>query len=158
MRNFRPALPLILLSLVSVGCYVPEPASLASIEPGADFRIVLNEEGRERLNEVSADTRGEVRGQLLSLTEDSLTLTTRLRGPERTPTFSTLRQPLTFSRANIEQVTVPRLDGLRTGAVALGVAVVGVTVIRALLDFVGSNDNPTDPPDPTAPFWVGWSR
>ena len=151
MAHLRWGLALILIG--SVGCYLPRPATLESIAPGDEFRVILSDEGRAQLSEVTADTGGEVRGQLLSLTEDSLTMSSRLRGPARAPTVGTLRQAFTFSRADIQQVTVPELDGLRTGAVAVGVAVVAVTVIAALLDFVGSNDGPTDPTDPTAPLF-----
>lgn len=158
MRNRFPSWQaLILLPLLSLGCYVPKPADLGSIAPGEEFRIVLSDEGRERLSELSTEAGGELSGQLLNLTGDSLTITTRLRGPAYAPGFGNLRQAMSFARSDIDQVTVPQLDRVRTSVIVAGALVVAVTVVAALLDFVGSNDSTTDPTDPTAPFFrLSW--
>ena len=130
---------LLLLPLVLLGCYMPAPADPATIAPGEDLQIVLSDQGRERLSEISAQVQGELSGQLLRLTEDSLTITTRLRGPINTgPAFGSLRQTLTFARADIQQITVPRLDRGRTSMIVTGAVVVIGVLGASFFDIVGN--------------------
>ncbi|MDA0310919.1 MAG: hypothetical protein O2992_02240 [Gemmatimonadetes bacterium] len=158
MRSFPLRQALALLPIALIGCYVPEPATLESIRAGEEFRIVLSEEGQARMRELSPTTGREVVGQLQNLTEDSLTISTRLRGPSyagATALGGSLRQAFTFSRMDVTQITVPRLDRARTTGVVAAAIIVGVAVISGVFDFVGSNDGTDIPPDPTAPFRIG---
>lgn len=157
MRKFPLRQGLALLPVALMGCYVPEPATLESIRTGEEFRIVLSDEGQARLRDISPTTGRELVGQLQNLTADSLTISTRLRGPSYAgpAALSGLRQTFTFSRIDVSQVTVPRLDRARTTGVVVAAIVVGVAVLAKVLDFVGSNDGPDPSPDPTAPFGIG---
>ena len=147
----------ILFPLVLLGCYVPAPADPATIAPGEDLQIVLSDQGRVHLSEISAMAQGELSGQLLRLTQDSLTITTRLGGPTTAGSaFGNLRQALTFSRANIQQITVPQLDRGRTSLIVAGAVVVIGVLGAGFFDIVSNTDNPGDAPDPTAPFWIRW--
>ena len=148
---------LILLPLVVLGCYVPAPADPATIAPGEDLQIVLSDQGLEHLSEISAQVQRELSGQLLRLTADSLTLTTRLGGATNAGSaFGNLRQALTFARADVERVTVPRLDRGRTAVIAAGAAAVVVVLGAGFFDLVGNTDIPGEAPDPTAPFLIRW--
>ena len=100
---------------------------------------------------------GELSGQLLRLTQDSLTITTRLGGPTNAGSaFGNLRQALTFARADIERITVPRLDRGRTAVIVGGAVVVVVVLGVGFLDVGGNTDIPGEAPDPTAPFLIRW--
>jgi hypothetical protein len=141
---------------VGSGCYVPDPADLASLAPGEELRIVLSDQGVAHLRDLSTVTSEQLHGQLSILTADSVTITTRLRGPAYAgSSFGNLRQALTFAREDIRQVTVPRLDPTRTAVIAASAVIVAITVIARLLDFVGSNDRLDNPTDPNAPFHPG---
>jgi hypothetical protein len=157
MRTFLLRRSLALLPVALIGCYLPEPSTLESIRAGEEFRIVLSEEGQARLREMSPASGRELVGRIQNLTEDSLTISTRLRSPSFAgpAALGSLRQTFTFSRTDVSQVTVPRLDRGRTIGVAAAAVIIGVAVIGGLLDFVGSNDGPDMPTDPTAPFRIG---
>jgi hypothetical protein len=157
MRMFRSWHALILLPLALQGCYVSRPAELVSIAPGEEVHIVLSDAGLEHLRAVSAETSAEVNGRLQTLTADSLTITTRLRGPAYAgPAFGNLRQAFTFGLSDIDQVTVPELNPGRTAFLAAGALVVAVTAIASLLNFIGGSPDPGEPPDDTAPFRIVW--
>ena len=157
MRIFRSRHALMLVPLVLQGCYVPRPAELVSIAPGEEVNIVLSDTGLEHLRDISAGTSSEVNGRMQTLTADSLTIATRLRGPAYAgPAFGNLRQVFTFALSDIDQVTVPELNRGRTAFVMTGALVIAVTVIANLLDFIGGNPEFDDPPDDTAPFRIVW--
>ncbi len=157
MRIFRSWHALMLLSLVLQGCYVPRPTELVSIAPGEEVHIVLSDEGLDHLRALSATASSEVNGRMQTLTADSLTITTRIRGPAYAgPAFGNLRQAFTFALSEIDQVTVPELNRGRTAFVVAGALLVGVTLIASLLDFIGGSPEPGDPPDDTAPFRIVW--
>ena len=152
MRISRSWQALILLPLVLPGCYVPAPADPASLAPGDDLRIVLSDEGTQHLADISTEVQAEVVGQLRLLTQDSLSIATRLAGPVSAGSaFGSLRQILTFARADIVQVTVPELNGTRTGFVVAGIAVASV-VLLAGFGIISATGIPGEGPDPTAPF------
>lgn len=156
MRIVRSWHAVILVPLVLQGCYVPRPAELASIAPGEEVHIVLSDEGLRHLRDISAETSAEVNGRMQTLTADSLTISTRLRGPAYAGAgFGNLRQAFTFALSDVEQVTVPELNRGRTVIIAAGALVVAVTVIASIFDFVGGSPDPGAPPDTTAPFRIG---
>jgi len=147
---------LILLAPALVACYVPAPADLTTIAPGQDLRIVVSPGGRDRPSGTSAGVAEELRGRLLGLTADSLTIATRLRVPTYGGSATqTLRQAFTFGRADIQQVTVPRLDRRRTALVVGSVLVAAVIVFADLFDIRGDGGGggPPDPPPDPSPFW-----
>ena len=144
---------LILVSLVLAGCYVPEPASPAAIAPGERLRVVLSAQGRERVSELSAQQADEVMGRLVRLTEDSLTITTRLRGPMYASSPSGLRQALTIGLRDIQQVTVPQLHRGRTALVVGAVLAAAIVLALDILDFGGDGSSPPNgPPPPPSPL------
>ena len=148
---------LVLLPLVLWGCYVPAPADLTSITPGDDLRIVLSDEGRRHLSNIAGGVRGELSGDLLLLTEDSLAISTRLAGPASAGLpFANLRQILTFARSDILQVTVPELDRTRTGMAAAGIAVAAAVLLGGFVKVVSGTGEAGEAPDPTAPFRILW--
>lgn len=143
------------LALLAGGCYVPAPADPVSLAPQTDLRVLLSPRGREGLNGVSVDDRGELRGRLLTLTDDSLTLASRLpvtavAGMAR----SDIRQAVTVARADVLQVSVPRLDRSRTGLLVGATLALLAVFVTDLFDIRGdSGDNPEPrPPDPGTPF------
>lgn len=153
-RTARQYVLVLLLPLVS-GCYVSRPATLATLAPGEDFRIVLSDAGVEHVTRTSVETSREMSGQLLSLTPDSVTFTTRLRGPAYAgQALGNMRQAFTIATADIDQVTVPELHRARTGLVVAAAVAVGVTVIAAILEFTGIAGESDVPNDPTAPVFA----
>lgn len=137
-------------------CYVPSPADPATIPPGERLRVVLSSEGRERLNGVSTQQADELRGELVTLTRDSLTIATRMPGPSYANSFSDLRQTLTFGRADIREVTVPRLHRGRTAIVAGAALAAAAFLVLELLDFgdgaAGLPEGPPPGPSPLRPI------
>ena len=135
MRRLALWQALTLISTVLLGCYLPDPADLPTITPGEQIRLLLSEDGIEHLQEISAETLGEVNGRFQSLTEDSVTITTRLSGPAYAgPTLGNLRQTLTFARTDILEITVPQLDRVRTTVVVGVVAIAASFLIPSFLN------------------------
>ena len=150
MRRTTWLLPLILLPTVLLGCYLPDPADLPTMTPGEQIRLVLSEDGIQHLREISAGSLGEVNGQFQSLTEDSVTVTTRLRGPAYAgPTLGNLMQALTFARADILEITVPKLDRVRTTVIVGVVAVAASFLLPGFFKLLGNSEGTDDPPEPT---------
>ena len=146
----------IALALLGCGCYVPAPADPTSLAPEADLRVLLSPQGREGLNgAATVDDRGEIRGRLLTLTEDSLTIASRLPVQAGAGMLrSDLRRAVTVARNDVLQVSVPRLDRGRTGLlVGASLALIAVFVTD-IFDIRGDgSDNPEPrPPDPGSPF------
>jgi hypothetical protein len=141
---------LILVPCTLAGCYLPNPAELPTIATGEEVRLTLSEDGVNHLREISAETLGEINGRLQGLTEDSVTITTRLRGPSYAgPTLGDLRQTLTFGRIDVLEVTVPKLDRVRTTAVVGVIAVAARFLIPGFFKLLGNSQGPDAPPDPT---------
>jgi len=154
MRQIPLYQALILLPPILLGCYLPDPADLPMVAPGDEVRIVLSGKGIEHLREISAETLGELEGRLQSLTEDSVTITTRLSRPAYAgPTLGNLRQILTFARADILEVSVPKLDRVRTTIVVGGIVVAAAFLVPGFFKLIGNSQGPDDPPDPT-PFRI----
>jgi len=150
MRRIAWLLPLILLPTILLGCYLPDPADLPTMTPGEQIRLVLSEDGIQHLREISAGTLGEVSGQFQNLTEDSVTITTRLSGPAYAgPTLGNLRQALTFARADVLEITVPKLDRVRTTVVVGVLAVATSFLIPGFFKLLGNSQSPDAPPEPT---------
>ena len=150
MRRLALWQALTLISTVLLGCYLPDPADLPTITPGEQIRLLLSEDGIEHLQEISAETLGEVSGRFQSLTEDSVTITTRLSGPTYAgPTLGNLRQTLTFPRTDTLEITVPKLDRVRTTVVVGVVAVAASFLIPSFFKLLGNSQGSDDPPDPT---------
>ena len=150
MRRLALWQALTLILTVLLGCYLPNPADLPTITPGEQIRLLLSEDGIEHLQEISAETLGEVNGRFQSLTEDSVTITTRLSGPAYAgPTLGNLRQTLTFARTDILEITVPQLDRVRTTVVVGVVAIAASFLIPSFFKLLGNSQGPDDPPDPT---------
>lgn len=149
---------LILLAPLLWACYVPAPADPATMGRGEDLRVVLSDRGMEHLGAISPRVSREVTGQLTELTDDSLTLATRLRDPAYAGgSLQTIRQNLTFARSDIQEVTVSQLHRART-ALVVGAGIVAVSVLLAdLLEFGGGGgDGPAPPPGPSPiriPLW-----
>ena len=159
MRLVRSSHALILLPLLLLlqGCYVSSPADLASISPGEEVHIVLSDEGVAHLLDISGETSAEVNGRMQTLTADSLTISTRFRGPAYAgAAFGNLRQAFTFALSDVDQVTAPELNRGRTAIITAGVLVVAVTAIASFFNLVAGSSDPTDPPDTTAPFRIVW--
>ncbi|HIC15838.1 MAG TPA: hypothetical protein EYO83_11950 [Gemmatimonadetes bacterium] len=154
MRRLALWQALTLILTVLPGCYLPDPADLPTITPGEQIRLLLSEDGIEHLQEISAETLGEVNGRFQSLTEDSVTITTRLSRPAYAgPTLGNLRQILTFARADILEVSVPKLDRVRTTIVVGGIVVAAAFLVPGFFKLIGNSQGPDDPPDPT-PFRI----
>lgn len=154
--SVRPT-ALIVLTVLLGGCYVARPADPGSLGPDDELRVLLSQRGRESLNGgVRVDDAGEIRGRLLRLTDDSLSIASRLRVPVGAGRMrSDIRQAITVPRADVLQISVPRLDRGRTGLlVGAGVALIAVFVTD-LFDIRGDgSDNPEPrPPDPGSPFF-----
>jgi len=150
MRQLALWQALTLISTVLLGCYLPDPADLPTIAPGEQIRLLLSEDGTEHLQEISAETLGEVNGRFQSLTADSVTITTRLSGPAYAgPTLGNLRQTLTFARTDILEVTVPKLDRVRTTVIVGVVAVAATFLIPSFFKLLGNSQGQDEPPDPT---------
>lgn len=157
MRIFRCRMIPITLLLALGACYVPAPADPVSIPPGEDITIRLSPEGRARLSETSTRGGDEVTGQLVSVTGDSLTIAARLGGPSYAgaTALSTLRQTLSFARADIERVTIGELHRGRTLALVGAALAVGAVLLISLLnpsgDPPGTSIPPPPPPSPIGP-------
>ena len=150
IKRFAFFKALILVPYTLAGCYLPNPAELPTIATGEEVRLTLSEDGVSHLREISAETLGEINGRLQGLTEDSVTITTRLRGPSYAgPTLGDLRQTLTFARRDVLEVTVPKLDRVRTSAVVGVIAVAARFLIPGFFKLLGNSQGPDAPPEPT---------
>lgn len=154
---FRRVLILFAFAPVWAACYVPAPAELTAIGRGEDLRVLLSPVGEEALGRTSVGVT-ELRGELLGLTDDSLMIATRLSVPSYAGnTMETIRQPLSVPRADILQVTVPRLHRGRTAVVLGSALVVAVVMIADLFNIRGEGGSgPPDPPPDTSPFRGRW--
>lgn len=156
MSVHGPRRTIVALALLSSGCYVPAPADPGSLAPNEELRVLLTPRGREGLNgATTVDDRGEIRGRLLRLTDDSLSIASRLRIPHTAGVVRRdLRRAITVARQDVLQVSVARLDRGRTGLlVGASLVLLGV-VVADLFDIRGdASDNPEPrPPDPGSPF------
>jgi hypothetical protein len=132
-----------------------EPTSL---QPGGDFSLYLTEQGVQHLETISTRSGDELTGQLQGLTEDSITISTRLREPSaRGIEDGRLRQALTFSLDDVRDVTVPQLNKGRTAAIVVAAAVVVGFALKGILNFGGTDTTTPTPPDGGIPlFSVPW--
>lgn len=142
----------LLLPLVMLGCFMPQPADPTSLPPGESLRLRLTPAGQARLADMMPGGGREVTGQLVLATGDSLTLTTPLSASTSGGGASSLRQTLTFARVDIQEVTVPQLHIGRTAAVIGGAVVIAGILIADVLDFGGSSPPGDSGPAPPAPL------
>ena len=154
---------LVLITVASLGCYMPEPVNPASLDQGENLRVLLTPDGLDRLREITPHDTREVTGRLVDLTPDSLTLTARLtvpRSASRAPASvagapDDLRQTLSFARADIQQVAISKLHKGRTAAVVGSALVVVGVLIAEIFDFGGSTTPGGPGPGPPAPAPIG---
>lgn len=149
---------LVVLVPALAGCYVPVPARITAIGPGESLRVVVSPGGG---NEDPGQTPAgltELRGEFLRLTTDSLTIATQLRVQSYVGNpMDNLRQPVTLPRADIVQVTVPRLHRARTFAVVGSALALAAVVFSDLFGIRGDGGGaPPSPPPDTSPFTGGW--
>ena len=147
---------MIALALLATGCYVPAPADPGSLAPNDELRVLLTPRGREGLNgAATVDDRGEIRGRLLRLTDDSLSIASRLRVPPGAGVVrNDLREAITVARDDVLQVSVPRLDRGRTGLLVGASLALLAVFVTDLFDIRGDgSDNPEPgPTDPGSPL------
>lgn len=121
-------------------CFRHAPADFATVSPGAQLLVGINDVGRAELREVLGPGAERVDGRLLSHTDDEIVLSvTSVRHAE-------LREPVRWSG---ESVTIPRelvgpvrersLDRTRTWLVG-GLLVVGA-VIASTISLIGSGSD-----------------
>jgi len=147
--------PLILAALALTGCYLSAPADPSTVPQGERLRVVLTEQGMERLRSMAPQVEREVSGRLMRLTADSMTIATEIgTSTALGPALGGIRQPLTFARAEITEVTVPRLGRGRT-FLLVGVAVAGAAYLATeLLDLGGAGGGLPPPGNPGSPFRI----
>lgn len=160
MTEGRSGKTLILVALLAPllgACYVPAPADPAAMSRGEELRLVLSERGMEHLGRVSPRVTREVTGRLTELTQDSLTIATRLSGPTHAgASLRSIRQNLTFARADIEEVTVHHLHRGRT-ALIVGAGIVALSILLAdVLEFGGGGGDDSPDPPPPSPVRIPW--
>lgn len=150
-------IPMILAAFaaLSSGCYLPAPADPTTVAQGERLRVVLTEHGMEHVRSMAPQVEREVRGRLMRLTADSMTIATELATTGVLgPSLGGIRQPLTFARADITEVTVPRLGRGRT-LLLVGAAVAGATYLATeLLDLGGAGGGLPPPGNPGSPFRI----
>jgi hypothetical protein len=146
----------VVLVFALCGCYMPSPADPGTLSSGDDIRVALSRAGRAELNGTPLNDGDQLRGTLVRLTADSLTIGMRLAVSGPVLLRSDVRQPVTIARADIEEVTVPRLDRRKTGLVVGGLLLTAAILIGDLFDIRGggSSGPPPNPPDPGAPFTI----
>lgn len=146
----RPILLLLVLGLQ--GCYSAVRVDPSAVQPGENLSLHLDDEGVDRLARLSAREGEEIAGQLQSLTSDSITISALLRQPSATGMDAgRLRQALTFSLADVREVTVPQLNKGRTAGIVIGAAVLVGYVLADVLNF-GSVDTRTPEPGEPSPY------
>lgn len=145
----RTQLPLLLaVSVVSAGCFSYQPARLETVSPGQAVRVRISPEEADRLMELRLTDDRLVDGVLVSNGGDGMLLDTRVGVNDPQRGTRALVQRITLPSSEIREVELKRLDWLRTGALAGGVAVGVGVVIAAALEGGGGKEGPGGP-DPS---------
>ena len=145
----RTLLPILLLTaLTTGGCFSYQPTRLETVAPGQAVRVRISPEEADRLVELRLTDDRLVDGVLVSNGGDGVLLDTQVGTTDPQRGTRALRQRITIPAGEIREVELKRVNWLRTGALAGGVAVGVGVVVAAALAGGGGKDGPGGP-DPS---------
>jgi hypothetical protein len=133
------------------GCYRYAPVELPSLEPDAEVRLTLNDDGSHSvLPGAYATGRRTVEGRFTSSSQDSVVINVWIGEAYRGTPFEPTYQRVAISRHNVVAVEDRQLSKARTALVAAGVVAVIVTLIDRLgvLPIFGDDGDPGPIPPP----------
>jgi hypothetical protein len=156
MRTQHPIL--LLAAVMAAGCFSYQETSLATVAPGQSVRVRISPEEADRLVELRLTDDRLVDGVLVSNGGDGLLLDTTVGMSDPQRGTRALRQRITIPPGEIREVELKRVNWLRTGALAGGVAVGVGVVIAAALEGGGGKDGPggPDPSELVVPARLGF--
>ncbi|MGH7505002.1 MAG: hypothetical protein ACRELX_05110, partial [Longimicrobiales bacterium] len=107
------------------GCYRYTPAELPDVEPDAEVRVTLNDEGSNSVLPGSyAVGEQRVEGRLSGFSEDSLVISVWIGEAYRGTPFESTYQRVAIAREDVVSVEDRQLSKPRTALVAVGVVAV----------------------------------
>lgn len=133
----------------SSGCYGYFNADPATLHPGEQVRVVLNNEVADHLSPAAMLSNQEVDGDFAGLTPDSLKLSVWIGQQYQGTGFSNAHQTVSIPRTSMQTVLQRRLSKVRTGLVVAGI-VAGVAWVTRQIAFTPDANPPggTTPPPP----------
>ena len=154
MRSRRRGLNASLLAALaaSFGCYRYAPTELPGVEPNAEIRVTLNNEGYQRvLPQAPSVGTQTIEGRFMELTDDSLVMSVWIGEAYRGTPFETTYQRVSLPLADVVAVEDRQLSKPRTALLAAGAIALIVTLIDRLdvIEIFGdSGSGPPQPPEP----------
>lgn len=139
------------LLLCLPGCFSYVPATLETVPPGEEVRLLVTRQGGFQLSEfTSIDPSSPlVRGRLVAREGAEVLLNVPVT--QRREGFHTiqLNQVVRVPVGEIVGIELRQFDGLETGLLVVGGAAVGVGVIRMIMEAFGGVglEEPADPPE-----------
>lgn len=127
---------MIAICMLSSGCFTYQPADFSTVPMGGGVRVYLSQAGMNRLRELGGDalpgagTRPVVSGTLVSRTPDQFSL--QIPVATRAVGFHTaaIEQQVTLAVADVVQVELKKVSGVRTAALtAAGAGAIGYLIV-----------------------------
>lgn len=143
---------LIVTTIGTSGCYGYFAARPATLHPGEQVRVVLDNGVAEHFSPEAAVNDQELDGTFLGLSHDSLKLSVWIGRDYQGTGFGNARRTIAIPEASVHGIKQRRLSKVRTGLAAAAV-VVAVAVVIAKVHFIGAQKSggTTTPPPPSNP-------
>ncbi|HZD05160.1 MAG TPA: hypothetical protein VE173_09580 [Longimicrobiales bacterium] len=133
---------------VASGCYGYFPVEPAAAPPNDDVRVVLSDAASRRLSPTTRDANGTLAGDLVGLTDDSVSVSLWIGQAYRGTPFEPVHQTVTVPREIVVRFERRKLSRWRTALSAAGV----VAFVAVMIDRIDLGPDPNPPGDGGPPI------